>query len=230
MKNHLLNLLKIGLSVGLLALLFTRIGIDEAMKAIREIDLAAFAAAFLDSLAAMDREGLGFQNRIDYDILTHQLKASIFSLDTIRSYQWNPRNYNVGGAIYSLLARDFAPLEERLHSVNNRLEAIPGVLEQARINLQNPPKIFTETAILQNKGTVSLIREELSSFIDQAPELREEIEPAQTRAIAALEKYGQWLENDLLPRSSGDFRLGGEKYRAKLSFLCHCHYIRVIRI
>ncbi len=47
MKNRLLNLLKIGLSVGLLALLFTRIGIGEAMGAIREMDLGAFVAAFL---------------------------------------------------------------------------------------------------------------------------------------------------------------------------------------
>jgi uncharacterized protein (TIRG00374 family) len=47
MKSRLLNLLKIGLSVALLALLFTRIGIGEAMGAIREMDPGAFAAAFL---------------------------------------------------------------------------------------------------------------------------------------------------------------------------------------
>ncbi len=47
MRNRLLNLLKIGLSMALLALLFTRIGVGEAMGAIREIDLRAFAMAFL---------------------------------------------------------------------------------------------------------------------------------------------------------------------------------------
>lgn len=47
MKNRLLNLLKIGLSLGLLALLFTRIGIGEAMGAIQQMDLRAFAVAFL---------------------------------------------------------------------------------------------------------------------------------------------------------------------------------------
>jgi len=47
MKARLLNLLKIGLSLGLLALLFTRIGIGEAMGAIRQMYLRAFVAAFL---------------------------------------------------------------------------------------------------------------------------------------------------------------------------------------
>jgi uncharacterized protein (DUF885 family) len=178
----------------------------------------AFAAAFLDSLKTIDRDGLGFQNRIDYDILTHRLKSSIFRLDTLRSYEWNPRNYNVGGAIYSLLARDFAPLEERLRSLKGRLEAIPGVLDQARINLQNPPEIYTETAIRQNKGTISLIRDELSTFVDKVPEMKDEIKPLQDQAVTALEEYGKWLENDLLPRSNGDFRLGDEKYRAKLKY------------
>jgi uncharacterized protein (TIRG00374 family) len=47
MKNRLLNLLKIVLSVGLLVRLLSRIGIDEAMGAIREMDPGALVAAFL---------------------------------------------------------------------------------------------------------------------------------------------------------------------------------------
>jgi len=47
MKTRLLDLLKISLSVGLLALLFRRIGLGEAIAAIREMDLRAFVAAFL---------------------------------------------------------------------------------------------------------------------------------------------------------------------------------------
>nr|MDQ3042580.1 DUF885 domain-containing protein [Acidobacteriota bacterium] len=37
-------------------------------------------------------------------------------------------------------------------------------------------------------------------------------------AIAALTDYGKWLERDLLPRSTGEFRLGEEKYRQKLKY------------
>jgi uncharacterized protein (DUF885 family) len=180
-----------------------------------------FIQDYLDLLKEIDPTLLGLQNRIDYDIWQHSLKSRIFRLDTLRSFEWNPRAYNVGGAIYGLLARDFAPLEERLQSVKERLKAIPNVLEQARINLKNPPEIYTETAIRQNKGTISLIGEGLNEFVEKVPALKDEIVPLQEQAIKALEEYGEWMENDLLPRSDGDFRLGYNKYRAKLRYTLH---------
>src|SRR5205807_9514928 len=41
---------------------------------------------------------------------------------------------------------------------------------------------------------------------------------AQSSALAALADYQQWLEKDLFPRSTGDFRIGDEKFRKKLRF------------
>jgi hypothetical protein len=54
-------------------------------------------------------------------------------------------------------------------------------------------------------------------FIDQAG-MKAELAPAQEAAIAALTDYGKWLETDLLPRSTGEFRLGEAKYRQKLKY------------
>ncbi len=48
--------------------------------------------------------------------------------------------------------------------------------------------------------------------------MRNELAAAQATAISALEDYGKWLETDLLPRSTGDFRIGDQKYRQKLRF------------
>ena len=171
---------------------------------------------FLERLGTIDTVGLTEVNRVDYEILRGRIEATVFELDVLREYTWNPLVYNVGGAIYSLLARDFAPLSERLAAVASRLEAIPHVLDAARANLQNPPRIHTETAILQNPGTISLIDDELEAFLALEPGMREELEPARERAVAALEQYGAWLESDLLPRSNGDFRLGEIVYRQKL--------------
>jgi uncharacterized protein (DUF885 family) len=172
---------------------------------------------YLQKLSAIDPATLGEVNGIDYEVLRSQIEGSIFSLEVLREYEWNPMRYNVGGAIYGLLAREFAPLPERLHSVKERLKGVPAALEAAKTNLQNPPKMHTETAILQNQGTISLIRDELNQFLEQAPELKQEIAPVQQAAIEALEAYGKWLQSDLLPRSNGDFRLGLEKFRAKLT-------------
>lgn len=178
----------------------------------------AFFQAYLDTLDEINPSRLSASNHVDYRILRNEIKSSIFRLDTLRTYEWNPRVYNVGGAIWSLLARDFAPLKERLLNVKERLKAVPARIEQAKANLKHPPRIHTETAISQNNGTVSLIRDELTAFLDKVPELKDEFKPIQDQAVAAVMEYGSWLENELLPRSDGDFRLGDERYRAKLRY------------
>ncbi|HEX7081468.1 MAG TPA: DUF885 domain-containing protein [Gammaproteobacteria bacterium] len=176
---------------------------------------------FQERLAEIDPSRLDETNAVDYEILKATIDASIFALEVLREYEWNPLQYNLGGSIYSLLARDFAPLEERLRSVKARLEAFPAAIEAAKTNLKSPPRIHTETAMLQNEGTISLVRDELGRFLEQAPELAREIEPVQQAAVEALEAYGEWLESELLPRSNGDFRLGEEKFRAKLAHTLH---------
>jgi uncharacterized protein (DUF885 family) len=65
---------------------------------------------------------------------------------------------------------------------------------------------------------VQLVRDELNTFLEKAPELKAELAPAQAAAAAALEDYGRWLKDELLPRSTNDFRLGDEKFRARLRY------------
>jgi len=185
----------------------------EAMKKQREFQLA-----YRDSLGQIDPGLLSTTNRIDRAILLENINSAIFEQDTIRGHEWNPLYYNWGDAIYNLLIRDFAPLEERLQNVKARLQAVPVLLTQARENLKNPPRIFTETAIEQNQGLISLVRDELESYLDQVPALESELNPLREQTIEVIEEYGRWLEQELLPRSNGDFRLGESKFRSKLRY------------
>lgn len=178
----------------------------------------AFNRAYLDSLSTIDISKLTPNNLIDYKILKLNIKSTIFQLDTLKEYEWDPRKYNVGGAIYSLLAREFAPIKERLINVKNRIKEIPYVLEQAKLNLKNPVKVHTETAILQNSGVISLINNELNQFLDQAPELKDEFAPIQKEAVSALQTFGKWMQDELLPQANRDFRLGEEKFVKKLYY------------
>jgi uncharacterized protein (DUF885 family) len=178
----------------------------------------AFNERYLKALNAIPLKELNTQNGVDYRIMRTQLEGNLFAYDQLREYEWNPLTYNVSGGIYGLLARDFAPLKDRLVSTKGRLDSIPDVCAAAKKNLKNPPKVYTETAILQNKGGISLIRDDLQEFLNQAPEMKAELAPAQAKAIAALEDYGAWLEKDLLPRSNGEFRLGETKFRQKLKY------------
>jgi uncharacterized protein (DUF885 family) len=178
----------------------------------------AFTEEYLKELGSIPANQLSRTNSIDYRIMRSRLEYNLFQIDVLREYEWNPLRYNIGNAIYELLARDFAPLKTRLRNVKERLVAVPAVIAAARANLKNPPQIFTQTAISQNKGAINLIRNELTSFAAEEPEVKNELVVAQTAALEALEDYGRWLEKDLLPRSTGDFRLGDEKYRRKLAF------------
>jgi uncharacterized protein (DUF885 family) len=172
----------------------------------------------LKQLEAIPPESLNAANRLDQRILTSKLQREIWGATVLREHEWNPIRYNPGSAIYILLERDFAPLPKRLESVRLRLDAIPAFLSSAMRNLENAPRIHTETAALQNKGTINLIRTVLGNYLDKSPEMRASVAPAQARAIAALQEWGQWLEKDLLPRATRDFRIGPEMFRAKLRY------------
>ncbi|MDH3217675.1 MAG: DUF885 domain-containing protein, partial [Candidatus Krumholzibacteria bacterium] len=151
----------------------------------------------------------------------NHVELSIFRLETLREHEWNPLVYNIGGAIYSLIARDFAPIEDRMGSVLERLRGVPEVAALAKANLTKPPRVHTETAIQQNRGTINLIRDQLAELLEEIPDISPEFEKVQASAVDALEYYGSWLENDLLQESDADFRLGENKFRRKLEYVLH---------
>jgi len=180
-------------------------------------DLAAARSA-LAEVSRIELATLSSEDAVDARILRNRLDSQIYELATIRGWQWNPLLYNPGGAIYALVSREFAPPEQRLRSVIGRLNGVPGVVAAAKENLKMPPRVHTETAILQNKGTVRLVKEQLEPLAKQVPALEKEFRAAQAGALSALEGYQEWLEKDLLTRSTGEFRLGDVKFRKKLRF------------
>ena len=188
---------------------YSRAGVENDVK---------FARDTLAALAKVNRTKLSATNQIDLRILENELQSQIYSGETLRSWEWNPMAYNAGRAIFNLAVRDFAPAETRVRSLIGRLNAVPDVVAAAKANLKNPPKIHVETAINQNKGTISLINKEAAELAKQVPGLYAEFKAAQKRAVDALTDYGTWLHDDLLPRANGDFRLGEEKFRHKLRF------------
>jgi uncharacterized protein (DUF885 family) len=173
---------------------------------------------FLKRLETIAPEKLQLQNRIDYQIVRLRAQAAIWNQNVLREFEWNPMLYNPGNSFNLLLEREFAPLADRLESLRSRLDALPEFLAAAKTNLKNPPRIFTETAISQNKGVISLVRKQASERAANVPGLKDKLAVSQERAGAALEDWGRWLEKDLLPRSDRDFRLGPELFKAKLRY------------
>src|SRR5881398_1938668 len=175
---------------------------------------------FRDKLNAIDGTQLTGANNIDFRILKENIDYEIFRAEELKEPEWNPLVYmqSLANSLYLLVARDFAPPEKRIPNLRQRMEAIPRVIAQAKANLQQPPRVHTETAIEQTQGAINLVREELAPLVDRAPQMKNELAPLQEKTVAALDDYKKWLQNDLLPRSDGDFRLGADKFRKKLRF------------
>src|SRR6266852_9043830 len=167
-----------------------------------------------------DYKQLTGANQVDVRILRDNIDNQIFELKELREGDWNPLVYNqsLANSLYLLVVRDFDTPEKRIPNLRKRMEAIPRVIDQAKANLQHPPRVHTETAIEQTQGAITFVREGLAPLLDQAPQMKKELSPFQEKTARALEDYKKWLQNDLLPRSDGDFRIGVDKFRKKLRF------------
>jgi uncharacterized protein (DUF885 family) len=175
---------------------------------------------FLEKMATIDTTKLNDTNRVDFKILENEISSQLLQSEELKPWEKSPVMYNyvVGGAINSLITRDFAPWNERLRNVLSRLKQIPRLLEQAQANLKEPSEIATNTAIRQNRGTIELIKNELPKVLEEAPDLKDSLVAESQKVVLALENYQKFLENDLLPRSKGDFRLGKDLFEKKLKY------------
>lgn len=182
-----------------------------------------FNAGMLAELDAIDAAQLSRENQVDALILRNQLQGALWDLQTLQSWAWDPQMYSglAGGAIYSLMAREFAPLPERLQSATARMEKLPALFAQARENLDpaRVPKTHAETVAKQNKGVLTLIDTFITPNADQLTgDDRKRLDAAVETLRQAVDAHQQWLDDTLVPDASGEFRIGRELYDQKLKF------------
>ncbi|MET0893301.1 MAG: DUF885 domain-containing protein [Pseudoxanthomonas sp.] len=182
-----------------------------------------FGKKILAELDALDAGKLSRQNQVDAAILRNQLQYGIWDTETQQGWAWDPQIYNglAGGALYNLMAREFAPLPDRLRSATARMEKIPALLAQSRENLDpaRVPRIHAETVLKQNDGILSIVAMFITPHLKELPEAdRARAEKASEALGKAVAEQKQWLEKTLLPNAKGDFRIGQAMYDQKLQF------------
>jgi len=174
-------------------------------------------------VASFSIDAMTRANQIDAEILLNQLESDLWSGDELQEWAWNPLYYiNISGsAIYGLVARDFAPIASRLRSATSRLTEIPRFLQQSRAAIQpeRVPRIHAETAIKQNPGLTSIIDTMIVPEMDVLSAAEQaELNAAIEIAKDAVANHQTWLEDELLPKAEGDFRIGAKLYDTKLAF------------
>ena len=172
-------------------------------------------------LAAVDQDALSAEHRVDAAMMADSVARRVFEIDELREHTWNPLQANPGRAIYQLLARDFAPLSDRLASVAARLAAIPGVLAEARRQLGRMPRVHLETAIGQFDGTIALVSKEIDVALEvegSTPQCAAQLAQVRPAALEALTEHRSWLSAQLAGLDGfADPRIGPDLFARKLS-------------
>jgi len=169
-------------------------------------------------LAALDRGALSAEHQVDAAMMADGVARRVFEIDELREHTWNPLLANPGKAIYQLLARDFAPLPDRLASVAGRLAEVPAALAEARRQLGQMPRVHLETAIGQFDGTIALVSNQIHAALTDAPSCAAQLAQVRPAALEALAGHRAWLSAQLAGADGfADPRIGPERFARKLS-------------
>jgi uncharacterized protein (DUF885 family) len=177
-------------------------------------------------IEAIDPSALDASIAADRDILLNNIRSQLLTLEVIRPWEKNPDTYSSGitGAAFVIMERPYAPTNTRLKALVEREKLMPQVLLEARKNLKNPPRVYTEVALEQIDGLVSFFHTDVpSAFLsgaDAATDAAAKAAFAKSNAavIDALKSYGEWMKSDLLARSNGDYKLGADTFAKKLRY------------
>ncbi len=173
-------------------------------------------------VAHFPADGLRAVDAADRRILLGQIRSQLLTAEKIKPLEKNPDIYSSGltNSVYVLMNRKFASAEERLRGVIQRESKMPGILQLARQNLKNPPRVYTEIGIEQLPGIILFFEKDVPLAFAGVTEAGVKAEFAKSNAevISALKEYQNWLKTELLPRSNGDFRIGAATFSRKLQY------------
>src|SRR5262249_2383872 len=144
------------------------------------------------------------------------LKRELWLAENTKPFETDPRTYNkyISDSVYLLLTQSTKPQPTNVQSAISRLAQVPRVIAAARASLRKPPRVHLETAIRQNRGAIAFYETGIYEVAGETP-ATSELRPACKKAVAALKEYQKFLEK-LLPKATGDWRLGKEKFAKKL--------------
>jgi uncharacterized protein (DUF885 family) len=177
---------------------------------------------FLTKFESIAAPNLPADKAADREWVISSIHSNLLELENIQMWRKDPDTYSgrADDSVFVIMKRNYAPPEERLRAVIEREKQIPRLLQIGGQNLQNPPKIYTEIALEQQPDETDFFRTDVPEAFAQVTDrsLIGQFKAANQGVISALESYHKYLQNSVLPRSHGNFRLGEDLYRRKLLF------------
>ena len=165
---------------------------------------------------------LGTGGNADRTAMLDTIDLELYEDQTINPWRNDPGRYvqAVGSAVYSLIGRHYASVDTRLGNVARRLSLVPNLVDAAIDNLQHPPRVLTQFAIDQNAGNISMYRADiLTAAKGASPGLERTLKARIPAAVKSLERLQRFLSGTLLPRSTGNPRVGAAVFDHELVIL-----------
>ena len=164
-----------------------------------------------DLVTKVDRTKMSPEFQIDHEILMDALDLEKLKHEQLIPWEYDPIFYNsiFINCVKPLLEKDYAPIDARAKNATERLKDLPKFIKQAKESLKTPTQISTEVAIKQFPAIFEIYRTELPTLVAEVPEeQRAKLLAELGKVIPALEDYQSYLSNELLPKSTGNIRLG----------------------
>jgi uncharacterized protein (DUF885 family) len=179
-----------------------------------------FWKAQQDSLQQFDPGQLTDNNRTDFLILQSRAQSFSWYLSELKSYEWDPSEYNVSSVFAEMLNGNYDSLDTRLHNFYLRMAGIPDYYAAAKQSIQHPTVEHTQLSIDQNLGGISVFTTDLAEALAKSQLGTDEKTSCVKRAedaVKAMNDYVSWLKQ-LKNDSARSFRLGRELYAKKFGF------------
>jgi len=174
-------------------------------------------AFYREAIAGMERfdpDELSPERALDRDLALHQARLGVFWLTEYEPWTGSSDAAgHLGGALFPLFTRDFAPLAERLESIAGRLEQAPRYLRETRGRVTRPVRLWLEIDIETTQTLPGFLDTILAAARSEGSEdaLARRLGAAIDATKAALDEHGGWL-GELLDRADGAWVAGRERF------------------
>src|ERR1700680_2030133 len=124
----------------------------------------------LEEFSRLPKDKLSKENRFDTRLLESSIRSEVLDLDQVRMWEKDPDFYNsqISYALYTLVERNFAPVDDRLTSLVGRLKRVPSIIANARDNLRNPPSVYVVIVTRQVAAQRDFLKNQLPQAIQSA--------------------------------------------------------------
>ncbi|WP_411281656.1 DUF885 domain-containing protein [Gemmatimonas sp.] len=185
-----------------------------------EIATLKTAAAELD---AFRDSSLTLDERVDKRILAGVIDGWLLEQETLANWKRNPMTYAsaLSDGVHNLMTMENDDAPVRMRRIIGKLAGVPALLQAARTNITNPPKIFAERGLGMMRSASSMLTTDLAQAFaaQQGTPLMDSLLSAAAIATREIDAYTADFEKSVLPTASGEWKIGGDavarRYRSE---------------